>query len=228
MNLLFKKIKKSPFFNGLYDLIFEWNRLLLPTIQPSELHISTENIEIPIAQPLEANEDTPWSDIVFILALGKSIAPKRILEIGTYRSRTTYALSRNLPDATITTYDIQELQSPFRDRLSQNSKIHFCKKSFSADKNFLITQEKFDFIFVDRSHLYEDVLLDTELSLQILTENGVIIWHDYRPNSVATRKLRVPEALSKIARDKHLDIRHVNGTTCAIFFNETNPKIRKA
>ncbi|MBL8012699.1 MAG: class I SAM-dependent methyltransferase, partial [Candidatus Omnitrophica bacterium] len=38
---------------------------------------------------------------------------------------------------------------------------------------------KIDLVFIDGNHSYEFVKSDTENALEMLSEKGVIIWHDY-------------------------------------------------
>lgn len=58
--------------------------------------------------------------------------------------------------------------------------------------------------------------------------NGVIVWHDYRPNIQVTHHLRVPEALDCFAKESGRKIYHVVGTTCAIHWPrlEESPSCR--
>ena len=60
----------------------------------------------------------PLADMLFLLNAAKARQAKRILEVGTYRARTTYALHLNCPDATIVSYNIQVLDGEYRRRLS--------------------------------------------------------------------------------------------------------------
>lgn len=51
----------------------------------------------------------------------------------------------------------------------------------TSDKFFRGNSHKFDIIFIDGSHLYEQVLKDFENSLRHLTSKGVIVLHDCNP-----------------------------------------------
>lgn len=41
--------------------------------------------------------------------------------------------------------------------------------------------EKFESILIDGAHNFETVIHDTRLALEILTDDGIIIWHDFLP-----------------------------------------------
>lgn len=47
-----------------------------------------------------------------------------------------------------------------------------------STKDFL---EKFDSILIDGAHDFETVIHDTKLALELLSDDGVIVWHDFLP-----------------------------------------------
>ncbi len=54
----------------------------------------------------------------------------------------------------------------------------------SSDDFFNINKDKFDCIFIDGLHTYEQVKKDIDNSLKSINENGVIIVHDCLPESI--------------------------------------------
>ena len=54
----------------------------------------------------------------------------------------------------------------------------------TSDDFFKQNKKKFDLIFIDGLHIYEQVLKDIENSLKILNENGVILIHDCLPAKI--------------------------------------------
>lgn len=54
----------------------------------------------------------------------------------------------------------------------------------SSDDFFNINKEKFDCIFIDGLHTYEQVKKDIDNSLKSINDNGVIIVHDCLPESI--------------------------------------------
>ena len=55
----------------------------------------------------------------------------------------------------------------------------------TSDQFFSSNTSKFDIIFIDGLHHYEQVIKDVNNSLQILNDNGFILLHDCLPRSIA-------------------------------------------
>ena len=55
----------------------------------------------------------------------------------------------------------------------------------TSDQFFSSNTSKFDIIFIDFLHHYEQVIKDVNNSLQILNDNGFILLHDCLPRSIA-------------------------------------------
>jgi hypothetical protein len=53
----------------------------------------------------------------------------------------------------------------------------------TSDEFFMQNSIKYDVIFIDGLHLYEQAYKDVKSSLGILKENGIIIMHDCNPSS---------------------------------------------
>jgi len=203
---------------AIYRKVFDRGRLKLPWIEAEALGPEAGAITLPAMYPLFAGEDAPLVDMLFLLNLAKGRHARRILEVGTYRARTTLALHLNCPQARIASYDIQVLESRFREALKGAIQVELRHGSFAAAAEALEKEEPYDLIFVDGSHRLEHVLEDSRLAFAILAKGGVIVWHDYRHNDYYTRELRVPEALH-ILRQQHA-VFGVRGTTCAVYVRE--------
>lgn len=212
--------KSDPLITAAYRKLFERNRLKLASISPEELSRAAGAVELPAHYPLFAGEDAPLNDMLFLMNLAKGRNARRILEIGTYRARTTYAFHLNCPEAAIVSYDIQVLDSEFRQRLKNTAAVELRHASFALSAGQLRAEPRYDLIFVDGSHRVEHVIEDSRLALELVAENGVIVWHDYRYNGYLTDALRVPEGLDVIAKDHK--ILAVNGTTCAVYVHSPN------
>jgi predicted O-methyltransferase YrrM len=206
--------KHDPLTTTLYRTLFDRGRLTLPERDPEDFSPAAGSVQLPALFPLFAGEDAPLADLLFLLNLARGRHARRILEIGTYRARTTYALHLNCPDALIVSYDIQVLDSEFRRRLAGQANVQLRHASFSADADALRREPPFDFIFVDGSHRFEHVLEDSRLALERVAPGGIVVWHDYRHNDFRTPDLRVPEALAVIRQTA--PVHAVRGTTCAV------------
>ena len=55
----------------------------------------------------------------------------------------------------------------------------------TSDQFFSTNTHKFDIIFIDGLHHYEQVIKDVNNSLKILNDNGFILLHDCLPRSIA-------------------------------------------
>lgn len=212
---LYPRFHSSPFWCGVWQSFFERNRLTLPVISPSILHyLALNSVIIPGVKDPSHGQDAPLNDLLFLLQLAKVVNPRRVLEIGTYRAKTTFALHENLPNSQIVSYDIALTESPYRKTLSESSRAQLIIENFSSG-NILQQKTEFDLIFIDAGHRYAEVLADSEISFKVLSPTGCIVWHDYRINEFLNPGLEVPEALKTLSVTRNIFA--VPGTTCAIF-----------
>jgi len=208
--------KTDPLATALYRKILDRGRLKLPEIEAEKLAPEAGAIQFPVFYPLLAGEDAPLPDMLFLLNLARGRRVRRILEVGTFRARTTLALHLNCPEAEIVSYDIQVLDSPCRRLLPDQSKVELRHASFFDSADDLRKEPAFDLVFVDGSHRLEDVIADSRLALELLAPGGIIVWHDYRPNDYYTKELRVPEGLEVIRQS--VPVYAVPHTMCAVHF----------
>lgn len=200
---------------AIYQGLFERHRLNLPVRAAEEFSPAAGQIALPAHYPLFAGEDAPLDDMLFLCNLARGRQAKRILEVGTYRARTTYAFHLNCPEAEIVSYDIQQLDSRFRKEVLQSGRVSLRHASFAASAETLRKEPPFDLIFVDGSHRFQAVVEDSRLALELVAPGGIIIWHDYRLNGRHEDELRVPEGLDVIS--KSAAIYAVAHTTCAVY-----------
>ena len=62
-----------------------------------------------------------------------------------------------------------------------------------------------DLIFIDGSHTYSYIKSDTAKAMRMIKDNGIIIWHDYRPGSDPKDVTRYLNELSKGKELVHID-----------------------
>jgi hypothetical protein len=135
----------------------------------------------------------------------------------------------------------------FKDKIF--SKIHVAHKigvdperggncRMTSDEFFKKNTDKFDVVFIDGLHHYDQVSRDFENSLKSLNSNGIIILHDMLPKTEAEAIVPIPEKLPhtwvgdvwRLAFDlrkrKDIDFKLIlidNG--CGIVFNKTNTEL---
>jgi hypothetical protein len=187
---------RSPAFCGLWQSLFERDRLMLQVVSPKLLNrLALETVLLPGTKDPSHGQDAPLADVVFLLQLAKLLAPKRVLEIGTYRAKTTYALAINLPDSQITSYDISHVDSPYRTILERDPRVSLRIGNFSENTE-TDKESPYDFIFIDAGHRLQEVLHDSEVAFRCASFDACIVWHDYRTNEFLTlgwRSLRLSE-----------------------------------
>jgi len=190
------------------------NRLKLPTIELTDVTEPGGSVSIRIL-PIKP-WDTPYNDIVALCAIAKAVKPRRVLEIGTARGRTTLLLSDNCPGAEISTYDIDaNAGSYFKTLNPPPDRIRLSICDVHSDAARLRAGEKFDFIFIDANHIETAVKADSELAFELLAPGGAIVWHDYANSEYLFGYNRVPEVLAALAGERR--ICGINGTELALY-----------
>lgn len=137
-------------------------------------------------------------------ALALHRQPERVFEIGTYRGATSQFLLDLLPSVHVVsiatldaTFNNSNLLGPEvgelvrdRDRFTQ-----IIGDSHEIDAFAFVKQYgRMDFVFVDGDHTQAGVLLDSLLAREILSDDGIIVWHDashprHRGVAIALREL---------------------------------------
>lgn len=128
--------------------------------------------------------------------------PVHLLEIGSYEGRSAVWLLEYVcihPDCKLTTIDCFEdspftetgkIESRFRSNIALTGKVDQVEIIKGKSFNSLIgwnnmeinskSRPAFDFVYIDGSHVADDVLLDITLVWPLLKTNGIIIFDDYR------------------------------------------------
>jgi hypothetical protein len=133
-----------------------------------------------------------WQDIC------GHVMPDKILELGTGRGLFLSSVMPSLPDSTavtvnaplgkktggkFTTFEVpgNEIGEMFRgkeycDRIDQI----FC---LTKDMMIPLSGKRFNIVHIDASHDKDDIVNDTENSIKLLLDHGLIVWHDFHPNN---------------------------------------------
>ena len=177
---------------------------------------------------------TELATISFIV---RYLEPKTIFEIGTLDGRTTLNLAINsIEDCQIYTFDLplEERKNYYLKRLEEikvwpmdepppflstvggcfqnHSKASKIKQLYGNTKTFDFSHfyNKIDFIFIDANHEYEYVKADSQIAMKMLSDKGIIIWHDY-PNVMG-----VTAYLDEISKEG-MPIYHLWDTRLALY-----------
>jgi predicted O-methyltransferase YrrM len=142
----------------------------------------------PIRTKQVRSEIIEWTNLV------ASLAPKRALEIGTYRGGTLYLLCAfSTPNAKIISLDLPRGQfgggyhwakiplfKLFR-RKNQTLKLVRADSHQPLTKKRvenILAGEKLDFLFIDGDHTYEGVKQDFEMYAPLVRKGGTVVFHD--------------------------------------------------
>lgn len=152
------------------------------------------NMESIVARP---------NEISILATLAYQLKPKTVFEIGTYNGFTTLHFAYNAPeDAKIYTLDLpadfevkDKIHYSYDDLMVvELSKKNIANRIYKKDPmegkvvELFGDSEKFDFspyygkidlVFIDGNHSHDYVKSDTEHAFKMLSENGVILWHDF-------------------------------------------------
>ena len=201
----------------------------LPTLYLSELWpaIGREagHANVGITHPWELS----YGESAVLDALVRYLRPRTIFEFGTFLGTTTKLLADAAPtNAVIHTIDLPKLDLPasllprscggagtnligskFRDDPEYEGRIvlHLCDLEHF---DYSLYKGQIDFVFIDASHDYQDVLRDSRLALDILSPGGVIVWDDYQASTSG-----VVRALNELSTNRRLV--HIAHTRLALY-----------
>jgi predicted O-methyltransferase YrrM len=146
--------------------------------------------------PLDGSTKTSFEQGAAIHALMRNRSIKRSLEVGmAYGFSTDWMIDalREHADSLHIAIDPFEKTSWHGIGLAQVARLGFKynfqwieRQSIHALSDLIRRQEKFDFIYVDGNHRFDDVLVDFYLSDQILDCGGLIVFDDTWMQSVRT------------------------------------------
>jgi predicted O-methyltransferase YrrM len=138
-----------------------------------------------------------------ICLIVKWLKPNRILEMGTYNGMTTLQMALNAPKkcqtftldlepgsaAQLPLSKIDELHTNhFQTKFNTQTGSYFQGRSELGIKQLWGDTATFDYstlggavdlVFVDAAHDYKNKRCDCENAFKLLSENGVILWHNY-------------------------------------------------
>ena len=171
----------------------------------------------------------PVHELMILCSFLRYRQPGVIFEIGTFLGGTTLQLAANscaevytldLPPSGHKDYVQPQIRNPESDvypdepgiRLKGSPYQNRVHQLFGNSQTFDFTPYygSVDFVFVDGCHHYEYALRDSENALKMVSDHGVIVWHDYSPC-----ELGVVKALHELNHD--ISLLHIEGTSLVIY-----------
>lgn len=147
------------------------------------------------AIPLFAiNEETGHAnhaEMLYVLAIARQIEARRIFEFGTFLGRTTYHFASSGPDVEVFTLDLPQDCNPWSfaafvgaiyREMPPLGRIHEIRED-AATFDPAPLSGTMDLVWVDGDHSYDAVRNDTEKALRLVRPGGMVLWHDFGPES---------------------------------------------
>lgn len=175
----------------------------------------------------------------YIAAMVKILQPKRVFEFGTFDGCSTLQMALNSPHAKIYTLDLPMdniesilniLPEPDEKCVLRRPKVKCFHNHSTSDRIIQLVGDsrtfdfsafigKIDFVFVDGAHSMNFVKSDTENALKMLSQNGIIVWHDYARGCPG-----VYNVLNKL--NQSLNLSHILETTLVVGNKQLSKKLR--
>jgi predicted O-methyltransferase YrrM len=140
-----------------------------------------------------------------LLDLYRELAPKRVLEVGTYHGGTLYHWLTNAAEgakiATVDSYAVGVDNRALYDTwVPGGVKLKVIAGRSAAESTVAHAKEwaPYDFIFIDAGHYYTEVKADWEAYLPLAQKGAVVAFHDILPPSVVHPEIEVARLWAEI------------------------------
>lgn len=221
LRILWKITGKNRRFDGFLTPFLKY-REFLPVIPGEKVIPGFLTSPVCFTTPPIGPWATPAGDTLAVIKAVVGYESKRILEIGSYKGTTAKLMAENTgPETRIFTLDIDPnhgsafLGTPAEAKITR---IIGDSSLENASKH-----APYDFIFIDGDHGRKGAYRDSLVALEVLSENGVIFWHDYQnDNYFVHRQGAVPEALRLLQTEKKISIVSIEGTMIAAYSKKPN------
>lgn len=206
---------RRPYVDFALCLLLKPGRLALPQVDPALLWPGFEAAEVTVGVLPKGDWAAPVNDTLVLMKMARAVGPTRILELGSYRGHTAKALLENAPaEARLVAVDIE----PDHGEAYRGTPLeHRVERRIGAiDLGIFTAEEKgsFDLVFVDADHRREAAANDTEVALEVVAPDGMVLWHDYSNWGAFTGDCGVPEVLNDLA--ERLPLAHLTGSNIAV------------
>ena len=209
---------------------------LVPKV-PAHVFVNLPN-EIVVQKAEAVHGNVSLLELLIICKMVKAVNPALSFEIGTFDGRTTLNIAENSEDsARVLTLDLPRSDiSNAVLHLDESDRRHIEKDESgsvfarsplkaritqlfgdSATFDFSKYRRQVDLIFIDGSHSYEYVLSDSRNAIQMISDQGVIFWHDYG----AEWWPGVTQALNELYEtdQRFRNMRYIEGTSLVVLWN---------
>ncbi len=165
------------------------------------------------------------TDLALLKVLAKKFHASNYFEIGTWRGESVSNVAEiveecytlNLSDEEIRSRGMSEEYIGLHRHFSKNNPRIKHLYGDSRTFDFSEFEGKFDLVFIDGDHHFDSVVHDTQTAFKLISERGIIVWHDYS-NSPETTRWNVAHAIWEgCPPDKRKNLRSVSHTLCAIY-----------
>lgn len=203
---------------------------IVPTVPLSSLVDTRTSVELAETDWRQGN--ATLTELMVLARFAKTFNPSTIFEIGTFDGRSTLNIALNAPGARVYTLDLPKdtgggaslTVSKGDQRLIETNVTG--ARFLGTPSAQMITQlygdsaafdytpyaNRIDMIFIDGAHTYEYAKNDTKAALAMLSDRGVILWHDY-DDSPKKGVLKYVNELK--AQNPSWRISHIEGTEIA-------------
>jgi len=192
-------------------------RDFLPKLPPQKCIPEFESSRVVITHSPSGPWATPLMDTFVLLKGAVGFQPRRVLEIGSYLGVTARLLAENTPpECRIYALD----QDPGHGQAYRGLPIErkITRLVGRATQTLAASGAPYDMVFIDGDHEKEGALLDSLLAWNLLSERGVIFWHDYQTlDYFIHRAGAVPEAIRTFQEVVGAKVVALEGTMLALF-----------
>lgn len=203
-----KRFAKMSGINWPRTLYYKRSQIRTAANAAESVNEPGEWFDIVVNTPCIFSEQKKW-EIVEFLKLVTILPIRYVCEIGTARGGTLFLLMRaSRPDATIISID---LKNPLQNRLVLQSarrdkqRLHLLQQDSHELRTLtrvkkILQGNELDLLFIDGDHSFESVKKDYEFYSPLVTEGGIIGFHDIVPDQYITERKRTRSKSGEVYR----------------------------
>ncbi|HJQ67352.1 MAG TPA: class I SAM-dependent methyltransferase [Blastocatellia bacterium] len=188
----------KPYLSEMYRCSKTDAGLYMPVVTLEQ--IAAETTEFVVYRQPDWGGSMTITEISSLCYLVAARSPRKVLEIGTFRGLTTLNIAMNAPRAEVHTLDLPPDADPNATKFSNNDAgiitrrdgYYYAERAEAARIrqhygdtalfDFTRIGAGIDFCLIDAAHSYEYVRNDTARVLPWLTDDCLMLWHDYGRN----------------------------------------------